>query len=114
MNNCQKIIAAILIIGGLGFGQINGFAQNMVKVSESKTIEKGNIKTIVLEVGGMTCQKGCADGIDKKLKTVNGVIKSKTNLETGLSTITYDEAKISVSTLIAIIEERGYTAKNKM
>jgi len=83
-------------------------AQKTSTVTENN---KESLKTIELEVGGMTCQKGCADGIDGKLKTVTGVVKSKTKLETGISKITYDETKVTLEKLISIIEERGYTAK---
>ena len=78
---------------------------------EMKKTELQKSRTVELSVTGMTCQKGCADGIDKKLKTVSGVLKSRTKLDTGISSITYDETKIKVTQLISIIEERGYTAK---
>ncbi len=83
-------------------------AQNKENVTENT---KQNLKTIELEIVGMTCQKGCADGIDGKLKTISGVIKSRTKLETGISKITYDDTKVTLEKLISIIEERGYTAK---
>lgn len=85
-------------------------AQNTANKSNKEAIA-AIIKTVDLAVDGMTCQKGCADGIDKKLKTVSGVVKSKTKLDTGISKITYDESKIKLSQLISIIEDRGYTAK---
>lgn len=69
-----------------------------------------NIKKIKIAVKEMTCQKGCADGIDKKLKGVSGIIRSKTKLETGIATVTYDEEKISVAEIIKIIELHGYPA----
>ena len=81
------------------------------KTKTSLTYDNQNIKSIEFEVGGMTCQKGCADGIDKKLKTISGVLKSKTKLETGISKITYDSTKVTMEKLISIIEERGYTVK---
>ena len=83
-------------------------AQNSSKVTENTN---QRLKTIELEVGGMTCQKGCADGIDGKLKTISGVIKSRTKLETGISKITFDDTKVTLDKIITIIEERGYTAK---
>ena len=35
---------------------------------EMKKTELQKSRTVELSVTGMTCQKGCADGIDKKLK----------------------------------------------
>lgn len=69
-----------------------------------------NIKKIKIAVKEMTCQKGCADGIDKKLKGVSGIIRSKTKLETGIATVTYDDTKISPNEIIKIIEAQGYPA----
>ncbi len=86
-------------------------AQTPSVISKEKTEQSKNIKSVELTIGGMTCQKGCADGIDKKLKKVNGVIKSQTKLESGISKITYDESKVSLKEIITVIEERGYTAK---
>lgn len=73
-----------------------------------------NIRSIEILVGGMSCQKGCADGIDKKLSTVPGILKSKTKIETGISKITYDEQKINIENILDIIVEKGYTAKLKV
>jgi copper chaperone CopZ len=73
-----------------------------------------NIRSVEIIVGGMSCQKGCADGIDKKLKTVSGILKSKTKLETGICKVTYDDQKIKLQAILDIIVEKGYTAKLKI
>jgi copper chaperone len=70
-----------------------------------------SIRSVEIIVGGMSCQKGCADGIDKKLKTIDGIIKSRTKIETGICKVTFDEQKIQLDRILKIIEERGYTAK---
>lgn len=107
MNIFKSLLASIFFFL---CGSYEVIAQNTAK-SPNKEVTQTSVKTIDLLVDGMTCQKGCADGIDKKLKTVSGVLKSRTKLDTGISSITYDETKIKVTQLISIIEERGYTAK---
>lgn len=107
MNIFKSLLASILFFL---CGSYEVIAQNTAK-SPNKEVTQTSVKTVDLLVDGMTCQKGCADGIDKKLKTVSGVLKSRTKLDTGISSITYDETKIKVNQLISIIEERGYTAK---
>ena len=107
MNIFKSLLASILFFL---CGSYEVIAQNTAK-SPNKEVIQTSVKTVDLLVDGMTCQKGCADGIDKKLKTVSGVLKSRTKLDTGISSITYDETKIKVNQLISIIEERGYTAK---
>lgn len=70
-----------------------------------------NIRSVEIIVGGMSCQKGCADGIDKKLKSVEGIIKSRTKIETGICKVTFDDQKIQLDRILKIIEEKGYSAK---
>ena len=75
------------------------------------TVTKEIVKSAEIAVSGMTCQMGCADGIDRKLKKTAGIISSKTLLETGICKVTYDESKISLNQIIGIIKDRGYEAK---
>ncbi|MBK9257833.1 MAG: heavy-metal-associated domain-containing protein [Saprospiraceae bacterium] len=107
LNNYLLILISIFVFSFTH----NLKAQQAPSTFNTGVVQKPSIKTVELEVGGMTCQKGCADGIDKHLKTIKGVQKSKTKLSSGISKITYDESVIPVSGLIYLIEERGYTAK---
>ena len=68
-------------------------------------------KTIKLEVKGMSCQEGCANGLDATFKKISGIIKSKTSFDNSNSEITFDESKITEKEIIAIIEKRGFKAK---
>jgi copper chaperone CopZ len=99
----MKLVFTSLLFGCLLLLHSSVNAQNGSQAVTYKTIE--------LKVDGMTCQQGCADGIDRKFKTVKGVKKSTTTLKSGTSKITYDPGTIDVKTLISIIEDRGYTAK---
>ncbi|HAQ39009.1 MAG TPA: cation transport ATPase [Saprospirales bacterium] len=81
------------------------------KKTETKKAGKSSIKSVELAVSGMTCQKGCADGIDKKLRKTAGIRESKTVQKTGTSKIIFDASVISVKEIIKIIEDRGYKAK---
>ncbi len=75
----------------------------------SNKLEKS--KTIKLEVKGMSCRQGCANGLDATLKKVSGIIKSKTSFDNNNSEITFDELKITEKEIIAIVEKRGFKAK---
>lgn len=107
----MKMIKAITILFAMFVIANTGLNAQSSSNATKKEATVSTIKTVDLEVEGMSCQKGCADGIDKKFKTVSGILKSKTKLDTGISSITYDESKIRVPELISIIEKRGYTAK---
>lgn len=72
-----------------------------------------NIRTVEIIVEGMSCQKGCADGIDKTLRSSEGILKSKTKLETGICKVTFDNKKITAKEIIKIIESKDFKATLK-
>jgi Cu+-exporting ATPase len=83
------------------------------KTTTKQETPKNNIKKVELSVSGMTCQKGCADGIDKKLNMTYGIVRSKTNFEKGKSVVSYDPSLITVAEIIKVIKEKGYEAKQR-
>lgn len=82
-------------------------------ISHSILKIQDNIQTVEIKVEGMSCQKGCADGIDKTLKSTEGVLKSKTKLETGVCIVTFDNKKITAKKIIKIIESKDFKATLK-
>lgn len=85
--------------------------QSPTKQSNTTPEKTATMKTIKVEVGGMSCQEGCANGLDATFKEIPGVIKTKTSFENSLSEITFDNSKITEKELVAIIEKKGFTAK---
>lgn len=51
--------------------------------------------SLQLRVEGMSCQAGCANGIDSMLKQQEGIVKSKTTFDSSASDILFDKAKTS-------------------
>jgi copper chaperone len=74
----------------------------------SEELVVSDVRVLKLVVEGMTCQKGCADGIDKKLKETAGIQRSKTLLETGICRIVYDPNVLTPRKIMAMVEEMGY------
>ena len=62
-----------------------------------------NLKTIAVDIEGMTCEIGCARTIQSKLSKVNGVKDSKVNFESGKGYFTYDSNSISQEDIVAKI-----------
>lgn len=108
-NQVLKIVLAA-ILSFYGFQNV----QSQKEVIYEKSQQDQHIKKAELTVTGMTCQKGCADGIDKKLKKTEGIIRSSTKLDTGICKVTFDESKISIDQIISVIEGMGYKAKQKV
>ncbi|HRO08999.1 MAG TPA: heavy metal-associated domain-containing protein [Saprospiraceae bacterium] len=88
------------------------YAQNIPAKTATAKVTQESIISAELAVSGMTCQMGCADGIDRKLKKTAGIISSSTKLESGICKVSFDKTKISLPEIIQIIKDRGYEAKD--
>lgn len=88
-------------------------AQSSLPKKPSQTTSKKSevMKTVKVEVKGMSCQEGCANGLDATFKKVPGVITSKTSFDNSLSEITFDPSKITEEEIEAVIRKRGFEAK---
>lgn len=60
-----------------------------------------------LSVGGMTCVN-CQNKIEKELKAIEGIINVNVSYSNGTADIAYDEKKLSLKKIIAVIENIGY------
>ncbi len=67
--------------------------------------------TVKVEVKGMTCQLGCANGLDATLTEANGIVKSETSFDNSSSVVTFDDTKINLGEIIEIIEKTSFQAK---
>ncbi|MEQ8551634.1 heavy metal-associated domain-containing protein [Imperialibacter roseus] len=103
----QMIIAAILA-SGFALMNVTAKAQTTNGVDTLKVTHQ-----IEFEVQGMSCQAGCANGIDNMLKQQKGVVKSKTTYDTGTSTIWYNKELISQKEIENLIKDRGFKVKVK-
>ncbi len=83
-----------------------------LKTTPSEQISKDSTQ-LQLDVEGMSCQAGCANGIDNMLRQQKGILKSKTTYATGTSLIWYDKKIINEKEIMALIEDRGFKVKKK-
>ena len=75
-----------------------------------KNLEKME-NTVKIEVKGMSCQLGSANGLDATLIEACGIVKSETSFDNSSSVVTYDDTKINLGEVIKIIEKTGFQAK---
>ena len=59
----------------------------------------------------MSCQLGCANGLDTTLRQANGIVKSQTSFDNSSSEVTFDDTKINLGEISEIIEKTGFQAK---
>ena len=72
----------------------------------------GATKTVSLSVPGMTCA-ACPITVKKALNKVDGVVKTEVDLEKKEATVTYDDAKTSVTVLLDATKNAGYPSSLK-
>lgn len=59
------------------------------------------------KVGGMTCG-GCSSRLKRVLEQTDGVTSADITLETKQATIHFDQARVSVAALKALVEDTGF------
>ncbi|MCK5639082.1 MAG: heavy-metal-associated domain-containing protein [Flavobacteriaceae bacterium] len=66
-----------------------------------------NIKSVEVQIEGMTCEIGCARLIQSKLYKTDGVKFAKVSFEENSGKITYNANKISISDLKEVVQKTG-------
>ena len=97
----MKKVLSILIIACALFSCNKTKKETGIEKSEISQQEiAANLKSIEVEIEGMTCEIGCARTIQSKLSKVEGVTYSKVNFEAKKGQFTYDANKLSKQDLI--------------
>lgn len=77
------------------------------KSNETTSTKTENIKTIKLDVSGMTCE-GCENTIESALNKVDGVVSVEASHINAIATISFDSTKLEQVTIAQKINETGY------
>ena len=67
-------------------------------------------RTVILNVDNMSCP-ACAPIVKTSLMRIEGVVISDVSTETNTATVTFDDAKTSVSSLIDATTNAGYPSR---
>lgn len=73
---------------------------NKEKTSPKKEQVAANLKSIEVNIEGMTCEIGCARTIQSKLSKVDGVAYAKVNFDAKKGIFTYDSNKLSKNDIV--------------
>jgi len=65
-----------------------------------------------LEISGMTCD-GCVRSVEKRLKSLSGLVSAKVDLKAGSAAVEYDSGVLSPEQMTAAVEKLGFTARVK-
>jgi Cu+-exporting ATPase len=100
----KKIISLLL----LTFVIIScGDKKNTLKPEKSNTKKEqvaANLKSVEVDIKGMTCEIGCARTIQSKLSKLNGVTYAKVNFDTKKGIFTYDANRLSKNDIVNKID----------
>lgn len=72
---------------------------------ERELVSEKRLATI--KVTGMTCG-GCAKGVEQALSKVDGVREAKVSYERGSAEVAYDDSKVTLEQIHAVIRKTGF------
>ncbi|HLO92534.1 MAG TPA: cation transporter [Lentimicrobium sp.] len=100
----------LLIIGIIMFSCNQGTSTG----SEKKQTGEQNlaaVKTIQLNVSGMTCE-GCENTVESALTKVDGVVTAEASYVKSVASVSYDTTKVKRELLTETINNLGYHVEN--
>jgi periplasmic mercuric ion binding protein len=87
---------------------------NFINYSQNKTMDQTETmnaqKTVKLKCTEMSCQK-CVKSIEKSINKLPGISDLNIDLESKIISVTFDESKTDVQSLLNAIVEAGYEAE---
>lgn len=69
------------------------------------------MKDVKVEIGGMSCG-ACVKRVRSALAKVDGVLSC--DVELGSARVSYDESKIDIDKLLAVVRMSGYAVKGEL
>ncbi|GJL72012.1 MAG: hypothetical protein NMNS01_12110 [Nitrosomonas sp.] len=111
MNKKFMMITGALILlagGGLLFAQSNPGVSAQT-VEKQSTPAQTKLKTVKLEVPGMTCST-CPYTVKKILQRIDGVTEADAAFETMSATATFDPGKTSIDEMLEALKNQGYSS----
>lgn len=70
-------------------------------------IKEADVKTVQLEIKGMTCEIGCAKLIQSKLYKTDGVTFAEVHFADSSGVVSYDANRLSEKDLVQAVEKAG-------
>ncbi|MFP4471369.1 MAG: cation transporter [Bacteroidales bacterium] len=87
----------------------SGSQETSEDASEQVNFDPANLKTIEIEVHGMTCS-GCERTVQTAVGQLAGVKEVKASHTDSTAVVTFDKTKTSFAEMQAAINDKGYTA----
>ena len=80
---------------------------NSDKLKSPDNAKEADVKTVQLEIKGMTCEIGCAKLIQSKLYKTDGVSFAEVHFADSSGVVSYDANRLSEKDLVEAVEQAG-------
>lgn len=81
--------------------------QTNVENAKETEMKEADVKTVQLEIKGMTCEIGCAKLIQSKLYKTDGVSFAEVHFADSSGVVSYDANRLSEKDLVQAVEQAG-------
>lgn len=106
-----RFVFAALVGGTLALSPVASASPTACgdKTSSPNKAIPADAAKVELTITGMSCD-GCANGLHNALLGVDGVFSADVSFASGKAAVSYDQKKLKVDDLIAVITKAGYKA----
>ncbi len=109
----SKIFLGIVTLFAISMTVFPYYSATFYPKSEKKltVVDKEDIKTINLEVKGMTCT-ACEEHINHTVNQLSGIVKVNASYENGNAAIEFDNSKTTIEEIEKAVNATGYSVIN--
>lgn len=105
LNKFLIVLVIVIIFVSCDSGDKAAHAKDEKEVETQ--MKEADVKTVQLEIKGMTCEIGCAKLIQSKLYKTDGVNFAEIHFADSSGVVTYDANRLSESDLVQAVEKAG-------
>jgi Cu+-exporting ATPase len=87
--------------------QTNVESKDQTGSEKQSEIKQADVKTVQLEIKGMTCEIGCAKLIQSKLYKTDGVSFAEVHFADSTGVVSYDANRLTEKDLVQVVEKAG-------
>lgn len=101
----KYIKASVLVMSFFLFTGCVNKQQSVAEKVENQVPKQAEIRNVVLNIEGMTCEIGCAKLIESKLAKTKGIEKVEVKFEDKRGLVRYDASQISEKEMVSVVEK---------
>ncbi len=105
LNKFLTVLLITIIFVSCDTGDKASHAEN--EKNNETQIKEADVKTVQLEIKGMTCEIGCAKLIQSKLYKTDGVTFAEVHFADSSGVVSYDANRLSEKDLVQAVEKAG-------